>query len=110
MQKDIINEDDFNKFISGNPGAMVYFSTSSCNVCKVLKPKLIDLLNENFPKIKFAYVDCEKSKALAAQNNIFAVPTILFFMDGKEFFRKSRNVSLSEIHNGIARPYSLYFD
>ncbi len=110
MQTDLIKEDDFNKFISHNPGAMVYFSTSSCNVCKVLKPKIIELLIEKYPNVCFAYVDCEKSKELCAQNGIFAVPTILFFMDGKEIFRKSRNMGLEEIDNEISRPYSIFFN
>jgi len=109
-RSDIFTEEDFNKFISGNKGAVVYFSTPTCNVCKVLKPKIIELLNEKFPLMKFIYVDCDKSKELAAQNNIFAVPTILFFLDGKEILRKSRNVSLAELEFEIARPYSLYFD
>ena len=110
MQHDILTEDDFNNFISANPGAMVYFSTPECNLCKVLKPKVMELLNEKFEKIKFAYVDCEKSKELAAQNRIFAVPTILFYLDGKEMFRKSRHIGLSEIDQEISRPYSLFFE
>ena len=107
---DLFKVDDYTKFISENPGAVVYFSTPSCNVCKVLKPKILELIDEKYPQLKFAYVDCETSKELAAQNNIFAVPTILFFLDGKEIFRKSRNIGLAELDNDITRPYSLYFD
>lgn len=109
MQTDITNEIEFNKFITEYSGTIVYFSTPTCNVCKVLKPKLLEMIGEEFPLLKFAYVDCEKSKELAAQNRIFAVPTILFFLDGKEMFRKSRNIGLSEIHDEITRPYSIFF-
>jgi thioredoxin 1 len=109
MQNNISTTNDFNEFISNNSGAVVYFSTPKCNVCKVLKPKLIELLNKNFPLMKFAYVDCDKAKELAAQNNIFTVPTILFFFDRKELFRKSRNIGLSEIEEDISRPYNLFF-
>ena len=109
MHKDIESVEELEKFISDNPGAVVYFSTLTCNVCKVLKPKLIELLELKFPLMTFAYVDCDKSKELAAQNNIFAVPTVLFFMDGKEIIRKSRNLSLTELEGEINRPYSLFF-
>ncbi|MHB8852035.1 MAG: thioredoxin family protein [Ignavibacteriaceae bacterium] len=109
MHKDIESVEELEKFVKDNPGAVAYFSTPSCNVCKVLKPKLIDLLKTKFPSMTFAYVDCDKSKELAAQNNIFTVPTILFFLDGKEIIRKSRNISLIELEKGLSRPYSLFF-
>ncbi len=110
MTTDIFTQGEFKEFIAANPGTVVYFSTPQCGVCKVLKPKVIELLEEKFPLMKFAYVDCEKAKELAAQNNIFAVPTILFFIDGKEIFRKSRNISIAEIEHDVARPYLLFFN
>ncbi len=109
-QTDIDNLHEFNDFLLNNPGAVVYFSTPECNVCKVLKPKLKELLAGKFPELKFAYVDLHKAKELAAQNQIFAVPTILFFFDGKELFRKSRNVNLSILEKELERPYSLFYE
>lgn len=106
MQIDIYTEEEFNKFISENLGAVVYFSTPTCNVCKVLKPKLIELLESEFPLMKFGYVNCEKAKVLSAQNNVFAVPTILFFINGKEINRKSRNINLVVLEEELTRPYS----
>ncbi len=110
MQNNINIFGEFQNFVTNNSGAVVYFSTPQCNVCKVLKPKLMSLLDEKFPKMKFGYVDCEASKELAVQNRIFTVPTILFFIDGKEFIRKSRNVNLYEVTEELDRPYSLFFD
>ncbi|MBI1933199.1 MAG: thioredoxin family protein [Ignavibacteriales bacterium] len=106
---DIKSQIEYDEFIESNRAALFYFSTPQCNVCKVLKPKVQELLNEKFPKIKMAYVDCETMKEVAAQNRIFAVPTILVFIDGKEFLRKSRNISLLEFSDELERPYSLYF-
>ncbi len=109
-QSDIFTLEEFKEFVTTYSGAVVYFSTPGCNVCKVLKPKLKELLAQKFPEMKFGYVDCEASKELAAQQSIFAVPTILFFIDGKEFFRKSRNVNLNELSMELERPYSLFFE
>ncbi len=106
----ITSDKELKDFISDNEGVVLYFSTPQCNVCKVLKPKLIELLNDKFPMMKFSYIDCDQHKELAAQNNIFAVPTILFIIKGKEFIRKSRNVSLSQLEEEISRPYSLFFN
>lgn len=100
---------DFAKFTSENGGAVTYFSTPTCNVCKVLKPKLKELLEEHFPEMKFAYVNTVEAMELAAQNQVFAVPTILFHLDGKEFIRKSRNVNLNVLAEELERPYEMMF-
>lgn len=107
MQTDIFTSAEFNSFISSNKAAAIYFSTPDCNVCKVLKPKLIEMLNQNFPLINFAYVNCGEAKELAAQQNIFSVPTILFFFEGKEFIRKARYVNLDELEDELSRIYSM---
>jgi thioredoxin-like negative regulator of GroEL len=107
---DLKSEKDFENFINNNEAVLVYFSTPQCSVCKVLKPKIKEFISEEFTKIKIAYLDCELLKEVSAQNRIFAVPTILVFFNGKEYFRKSRNISISEFHDELKRPYSMFFD
>lgn len=101
---------EFEEFIEHNEASLIYFSTPQCNVCKVLKPKIIEFINSEFPKVNLAYVDCEALKDVAAQNRIFAVPTIIVFLDGKEFVRKSRNINIPEFHSELERPYNLFFE
>jgi len=101
--------EELQQFISDNTGAAIYFSHDECNVCKVLKPKLVEFLDENFPEIKPAYVDVHRFKEISAQNSIFAVPTVIFYLEGKEFTRKSRNLSFSELFEEISRPYDMIF-
>jgi thioredoxin-like negative regulator of GroEL len=107
---DLLNKEDFEGFIQNNEASLIYFSTPQCNVCKVLKPKIIELINAEFPKIKLGYVNTEALASIAAQNRIFTVPTILIFLDGKEFNRKSRNINLAEFKYEIERPYKLFFN
>lgn len=102
--------EELNDFISNNSGAAIYYSHDECNVCKVLKPKLVEFLEENFPEIKPAYVDVRKSNDVSAQNSIFAVPTVIFYLEGKEFIRKSRNLSFGELYDEISRPYEMIFE
>lgn len=101
--------EEFKEFISKNGGAVTYFSTPQCNVCKVLKPKLKELLAEHFPEMKFAYVNTVEAQEMAAQNQVFTVPTILFHLDGKEFIRKSRNVNINVLAEELERPYDMMF-
>jgi thioredoxin len=102
--------EEYNNFIGDNAATLIYFSTPQCNVCKVLKPKLIEFINTKFSNIKMGYVDSESLPEVAAQNSIFTVPIILVFLDKKEFIRKSRNINLIEFQNEMERPYSLFFN
>ena len=90
-------------------GALFYFSHEQCNVCKVLKPKIDELLTTKFPEIKMYYCNTNELSELAAQNSVFAVPTILIYFTGKETIRKSRNIGIQEIEALIARPYEMIF-
>lgn len=99
--------DAFNNVAYENDVVLFYFSHEQCNVCKVLKPKIAEMLETRFPKAKMFYADTVKSPEIAAQNSVFAVPTILIFVAGKETIRKSRNIGVDELANIIQRPYDL---
>lgn len=81
---------------------IAYFSYPACNVCKVIRPKIEDLL-QNFPTVKFLYVNTEEERSVAGQNSVFAVPTIILFNEGKELKRWSRNFSIAEVENELDR-------
>ena len=95
--------------IQDNEAALLYFSTQACNVCKVLKPKVAQLLEDRFPKIRMFYVDTERVPEASGQFSVFAAPTLAVFFDGREFVRRSRNVGIEELAQQIERPYELMF-
>ncbi len=100
----------YNEVIEKEDAVLFYFSHEQCNVCKVLKPKVAEMLTDEFPKAKMYYCDTKKSPELAAQNSIFAVPTILIYFGGRESVRKSRNIGVNELREHIERPYNLIFE
>ena len=102
--------DEFQNIIQNNLGVLVYFSHEKCNVCKVLKPKIFNLLTDSFPKINMYYSDTVLFPEIAAQNSIFTVPTIIIYLDNKEFIRKSRNIGIDELRKDLERPYNLMFN
>ncbi len=97
-------------FIEANEAAAVYFAGADCGVCHVLEPQVRALLAESFPRIAFGRVATEQAGEVAAQQSVFAVPTLLIFFDGRESFRYARNFSIGEIQRDIARPYGMFFD
>jgi len=99
--------ENINNTIQENMAVMLYFSAPSCNVCHALKPKLLDALDANFDDFKVESVDISQSEEIAPHFGVFSIPTILVFLDGKEFLRKSRNMSVDEVIREIKRPYEI---
>ncbi len=111
MQFDIITtEEEFEQVLVNNLGVLFYFSTISCSVGEALEPKVISLLEKDFPKIPFYNVDMNASPEISAKNNVFVEPTILVFFDGKETIRKSRIISIPDLFESISRIYKLAFE
>jgi thioredoxin 1 len=89
---------------------LLYFSHQNCGVCKVLRPKVEQMIGEYFPQLEFSYVDIEKSPVVAAGHRVFTVPVILVFFEGQEFYRFARGISIGELQQQIERPYQLKFN
>jgi len=106
----IYNLGELQEKIEGEQAVLIYFSTESCSVCKVLKPKVSALLQKQFPRITSIYVDTDKSPVLSGQHRIFTIPSILIFFQGKEHFRFSRNIALHQLESAIEKSYRLIFE
>ena len=98
---------NINNTIKDNMAVMVYFSAPMCNVCHALKPKLLEALEENFECFKVESVNISVEEDIAPYFGVFSIPTVLIFLDGKEFLRKSRNMSVYELIKEIKRPYEI---
>ncbi len=109
MIRTIRSEKEFED-LKKKEGVLFYFSHEECNVCKVLKPKIHDMLSDHFPGMEMCYVNVRELPAVAGQESVFAVPTISVLFDGREFIRKSRNIGLQELYEQISRPYSILFE
>jgi thioredoxin-like negative regulator of GroEL len=101
--------ENFLEITKSNKAACFYLSTPECSICKVLKPKLIEILRDDFPEIQFCYVDLNEAKEIRGQLSVFSVPTILVYFEGKEMIRTSRNVYLGELREQIDRYYKMIF-
>jgi len=104
-----MNIEQLNEKIKSTPALMVYFSGEYCGVCQVLQPKILDAFKEEFPKIEQLILTVEENPQIAAQFNVFAMPTVIIYFDGKEINRKARNLSVQALVDEIKRPYGLFF-
>jgi len=95
------------EILKTNPAVVLYFSAPTCNVCHALKPKLFEAIETNFDAFEIISVDISDSPETASHFGVFAIPTLLVFLDGREFLRKSRHMSVGEVVEAIRRPYEI---
>jgi thioredoxin-like negative regulator of GroEL len=99
--------EDLQKTIKDEVGVLLYFSGENCNVCHALRPKFKELFDNKFPKIEQIYIDAHDNPKISAHFQVFSVPTMLVFLDGREFIREGRAVSLYQLESRLQRPYSM---
>ena len=105
----IKTEVQFTSALDNHPAVLFYFSTLSCSVGEALEPKVRDLICREFPKIEFIWIDMNASPEILGACQVFVEPTILLFVHGKEYIRRSRNVNPGELKSSIKRIYDLAF-
>lgn len=86
---------------------LLFFSSRTCSVCQVLKPKLLASVTTQFPDIKFTIIDVEQQQELAAQHLVFTLPVVLIMVDKKEQYRFIRSFSVNEVIDKLERLQQL---
>ena len=93
------------KMIGEEVGVLLYFSGEHCNVCHALRPKFKALFDKEFPQIRQIYLDAHENAEISAHYQVFSVPTMIVFLDGREFIREGRAVSMHKMTEQLKRPY-----
>lgn len=93
--------------ISSEVGIMLYFSGENCNVCHALRPKFKEAFDTHFPLLKQIYLDAHDNAEISAYFQVFTIPTVIIFLDGREFTREGRTVSLHQLVTQLERPYEI---
>jgi thioredoxin 1 len=107
LDTQIVSVEEAEKILSEEKATIVYFTSPKCNVCKSLRPKVMELMKNEFPDMGRYFVDASVSEDVSAKFTVFAVPTILVFLEGREFARESRNMSPMGLVEKIRRPYEI---
>ena len=73
---------------------VIYFSTTTCPPCKITKPIVEKVTNEENVNVKFYTIDQEENgRDVAVEFGVSSVPTMIFNKNGEEVFRKVGAVS-----------------
>ncbi|URZ07871.1 thioredoxin family protein [Clostridium felsineum] len=103
MSKRYLKE-EVEELINSNEMSLIYFESDTCGVCKVIKPGVNEILKE-YPNIKSLFINVEGNIKLAASYNVFTLPAVIVFVNGKEAIRQARYINLDEIESNIDRYY-----
>ena len=82
---------------------LIFFSSKTCGVCKVLKPKLLEAVQANFPKVGIRLVDVEDEEEFTGQSMVFTLPVVIIKVDGREMYRFARSFSVYEVLEKLKR-------
>lgn len=96
--------------IRDDKAVLFYLSFPSCGVCRSIQPKVIQLVEDNFPGLRSYYVDIEAVPEASGQLSVFTVPAVLVYFEGREMVREARNFGIQELGGKIDRYYSMVFD
>ena len=92
-----INQDSFNEEVLNYKGkVLVDFNAEWCGPCKMLRPALKKLSEEN-KNIKVVSVNVDNNPELARKFNVFSIPCLVVLKDGKELERTVGLISRTEL-------------
>ena len=77
-----INADQMNEVLSSK-AALIDFSATWCNPCKMLAPVLEELSKDMEGKVDFYNMDVDDNQEIAQEYDISSIPALLIFKDGK---------------------------
>jgi len=92
-----VNQDNFQTAVLEAEGpVLVDFWSPTCPHCRALAPHFEEAA-EKIPGVKFVKVSTEEALPLFDQHQVFAVPVLILFKNGKELVREGGSKTCEQI-------------
>jgi len=101
--------EEFKSLVATEAALMIYFYNDYCAPCISLRPKVLELAIDSFPKLKIVFSNSISQPEISAYFGAFNNPTIVIFFEGREYRRESKYVSIPQLEASIKRPYDMLF-
>lgn len=96
-----LRDSSFYRFIEKNDlPVIVDFWASWCGPCQVMAPVFTEIAKQS-EDLLFAKVNTEQAQKVSADANIRSIPTLIFFLHGKEIDRVSGGLNESQLKSWI---------
>lgn len=98
-----IGQDGFDSYVKAHPKLVVDCWAAWCGPCRMMAPIIDKLAVDHAGKVAFAKLNVDENQKLAQTHRIMAIPTLLFFKDGKVVDQIVGLVPKDEIEEVIRR-------
>ena len=88
MVRHIESEKEFNELV-GKGRVLVDFFATWCGPCRMIAPNLEELGKDPSFEVEILKVDVDELEDLARAFQIYTIPTLMYFVDGKLVRRES---------------------
>ena len=78
---------------------LVSFYTTWCGTCNLLKPELEKFTRKYGELVEIIEINLDQDSHFISNFKIIRMPTLIFFRDGEEVWRKEGLVGAEEIHS-----------
>jgi len=72
-----------NEVLNSDKPVFVDFWAEWCGPCRIVSPTVEELSKEYNDKVNFVKVNVDKNNELASKYNVFSIPTLAIFRNGK---------------------------
>jgi len=100
-----VTDANFEETLKKNKLVFVDFWANWCGPCRALAPTIVELSKEYSGKVLIGKLDVDENPSTAEKFQVFSIPTMIVFKDGKEAERlvglcqKSRIVDALQKHS-----------
>ena len=103
---------DINKLNELKRGApiLMLFGGPDCGVCQVLKPKIMKMIENRFPRISAYYIDCAESPEICAQHRVFSLPVVKVYIEDRLITDLKGSFGIHQLMSRIERSYDFWIE
>lgn len=107
--KKLSSSEELKDILKSRKNVVLYIGSQTCSVCRDLLPKL-ESLEKIYEQIGFYSMEYSENREVMGQLSIHTVPAIVAYMEGKEYLREARFISIEDIRAKIDRYYNFMGD
>jgi thioredoxin 1 len=82
-----VTDQNFDQTINSNKIVLIDFWATWCGPCRALAPTIVELATEYSGKALIGKLDVDQNPETAEKFQVFSIPTMILFKDGKEVDR-----------------------